>query len=110
MPPEKFCASITGSGSTTNPTSSRVAGTDISGHILGQGPPRSGGKAWLMRASYLFTSESVSEGHPDKVCDRISDEIVDLFFREGPKPGVDALPIRPARQTLSTTNKALIAA
>ena len=35
-----------------------------------------------MRASYLFTSESVSEGHPDKVCDRISDEIVDLFFRE----------------------------
>ncbi len=33
-----------------------------------------------MRASYLFTSESVSEGHPDKVCDRISDEIVDLFF------------------------------
>ena len=42
-----------------------------------------------MRASYLFTSESVSEGHPDKVCDRISDEIVDLFFREGPKAGID---------------------
>ena len=36
-----------------------------------------------MRASYMFTSESVSEGHPDKVCDRISDEVVDLFFREG---------------------------
>ena len=34
------------------------------------------------RQNYLFTSESVSEGHPDKVCDRISDEIVDLFFRE----------------------------
>ena len=30
---------------------------------------------------YLFTSESVSEGHPDKVCDRISDEMVDLFLR-----------------------------
>ena len=44
-----------------------------------------------MRASYLFTSESVSEGHPDKVCDRISDEIVDLFFREGPKAGIDPL-------------------
>ena len=29
---------------------------------------------------YLFTSESVSEGHPDKVCDRISDEVVDLFI------------------------------
>ena len=42
-----------------------------------------------MRASYLFTSESVSEGHPDKVCDRISDEIVDLFYREGPKAGID---------------------
>src|SRR5260370_38619844 len=109
MPPEKFCASITGSGSTTNPTSSRVAGTDISGHILGQGPPRSGGKGWLMRASYLFTSESVSEGHPDKVCDRISDEIVDLFFREGPKAGVDPWAIRAACETLATTNNVVIA-
>ncbi|WP_414650705.1 S-adenosylmethionine synthetase N-terminal domain-containing protein, partial [Ensifer sp.] len=35
-----------------------------------------------MRANYLFTSESVAEGHPDKVCDRISDEIVDLVYRE----------------------------
>ena len=35
-----------------------------------------------MRQNYLFTSESVSEGHPDKVCDRISDEIVDLCYRE----------------------------
>ena len=43
----------------------------------------------LARANYLFTSESVSEGHPDKVCDRISDEVVDLFFREGAKAGVD---------------------
>ena len=36
-----------------------------------------------MRASYLFTSESVSEGHPDKVCDRISDAVVDAFLRAG---------------------------
>ena len=36
----------------------------------------------VSRQNYLFTSESVSEGHPDKVCDRISDEIVDLFFKE----------------------------
>ena len=54
----------------------------------------------LMRASYLFTSESVSEGHPDKVCDRISDEIVDLFYREGPKarhrPGAIARRLRNA--------------
>src|SRR6266699_3178877 len=111
MPPERFCASITGSGSTTNPTSSRVAATDISGHIWDQGPPRSGGKkrGWLMRASYLFTSESVSEGHPDKVCDRISDEIVDLFFREGPKAGIDPWAIRAACETLATTNKVVIA-
>ena len=62
----------------------------------------------LMRASYLFTSESVSEGHPDKVCDRISDEIVDLFFREGPKAGIDPWAIRAACDTLPTTNKVVI--
>src|SRR5260370_21234300 len=61
-----------------------------------------------MRASYLFTSESVSEGHPDKVCDRISDEIVDLFFREGPKAGIDPWAIRAACETLATTNKVVI--
>ncbi|MES2196600.1 MAG: methionine adenosyltransferase [Pseudomonadota bacterium] len=62
-----------------------------------------------MRASYLFTSESVSEGHPDKVCDRISDEIVDLFFREGQKAGFDPWAIRAACETLATTNKVVIA-
>ncbi|MFK4506057.1 methionine adenosyltransferase [Bradyrhizobium daqingense] len=62
-----------------------------------------------MRASYLFTSESVSEGHPDKVCDRISDEIVDLFYREGPKAGIDPWEIRAACETLATTNKVVIA-
>ena len=62
-----------------------------------------------MRASYLFTSESVSEGHPDKVCDRISDEIVDLFFREGPKAGIDPWAIRAACETLTTTNKVVVA-
>ncbi|CAN5448309.1 methionine adenosyltransferase [soil metagenome] len=62
-----------------------------------------------MRASYLFTSESVSEGHPDKICDRISDEIVDLFFREGAKAGMDPWAIRAACETLATTNKVVIA-
>ncbi len=62
-----------------------------------------------MRESYLFTSESVSEGHPDKVCDRISDEIVDLFFREGPKAGIDPWAIRAACETLTTTNKVVVA-
>ncbi len=63
----------------------------------------------MSRKNYLFTSESVSEGHPDKVCDRISDEIVDLFFREGPKAGIDPWDIRAACETLATTNKVVIA-
>ncbi|HWG03592.1 MAG TPA: methionine adenosyltransferase [Beijerinckiaceae bacterium] len=62
-----------------------------------------------MRQNYLFTSESVSEGHPDKVCDRISDEIVDLFFREGAKAGIDPYQIRVACETLATTNRVVIA-
>jgi len=61
------------------------------------------------RESYLFTSESVSEGHPDKVCDRISDEVVDLFFREGEKAGIDAYQTRVACETLATTNRVVIA-
>ena len=62
-----------------------------------------------MRSNYLFTSESVSEGHPDKVCDRISDEVVDLFFREGPKNGFEPKNIRVACETLATTNRVVIA-
>lgn len=63
----------------------------------------------MARQSYLFTSESVSEGHPDKVCDRISDEVVDLFFREGAKAGIDPYQIRVACETLATTNRVVIA-
>jgi len=63
----------------------------------------------VARKSYLFTSESVSEGHPDKVSDRISDEIVDLFFREGAKAGIDPYQIRVACETLCTTNRVVIA-
>src|ERR1700736_6455677 len=109
MPPERFCASITGSGFTTNPTSSRAVATDISGQQHERTAEVWRKRGWLMRASYLFTSESVSEGHPDKVCDRISDEIVDLFFREGPKAGIDPWAIRAACETLATTNKVVIA-
>ncbi|MEO7634395.1 MAG: methionine adenosyltransferase [Sphingomicrobium sp.] len=50
-----------------------------------------------MRSSYLFTSESVSEGHPDKVADQISDAIVDLFLTKDPEARV-------ACETLCTTN------
>ncbi len=55
-----------------------------------------------MRSSYLFTSESVAEGHPDKVCDRISDAIVDTYLRADPMARV-------ACETLTTTNRIVIA-
>ncbi len=56
----------------------------------------------MPRSSYLFTSESVSEGHPDKVCDRISDTVVDAY--------ISALPeSRVACETLATTNRVIIA-
>ncbi|MCQ0988591.1 methionine adenosyltransferase [Jiella marina] len=63
----------------------------------------------MPRMNYLFTSESVSEGHPDKVCDRISDEIVDLVYREAKKQGVDPWSVRIACETLATTNRVVIA-
>jgi len=52
--------------------------------------------------NFLFTSESVGEGHPDKVCDRISDAIVDLYLKEDPHARV-------AIETLATTNRIVIA-
>jgi S-adenosylmethionine synthetase len=52
--------------------------------------------------NYLFTSESVSEGHPDKVCDRISDAVVDTFLTAEPEARV-------ACETLCTTNKVVLA-
>jgi S-adenosylmethionine synthetase len=54
------------------------------------------------REEYLFTSESVSEGHPDKVCDQISDAIVDEYLRIYPESRV-------AAETLVTTNRIIIA-
>ncbi|MCC0055375.1 MAG: methionine adenosyltransferase [Rhodobiaceae bacterium] len=63
----------------------------------------------MSRANYLFTSESVSEGHPDKVCDRISDEIVDLVYREARKGGMDPWKVRVACEVLTTTNRVVIA-
>ncbi len=63
----------------------------------------------MARQNYQFTSESVSEGHPDKVCDRISDEVVDLFFREGATAGLDPWGIRVACETMATTNRIVIA-
>jgi len=62
-----------------------------------------------MRPNYLFTSESVSEGHPDKECDRISDEVVDLYFREAKAADFAAKDIRVACETLATTNRIVIA-
>jgi len=56
----------------------------------------------VSRSSYLFTSESVSEGHPDKVCDRVSDAVVDLFLGKDPQSRV-------ACETLTTTNQIILA-
>jgi len=56
----------------------------------------------VARSDYLFTSESVSEGHPDKVCDRISDRIVDLYLAADPYSRV-------AVETLTTTNRIVLA-
>jgi len=63
----------------------------------------------MARQSYQFTSESVSEGHPDKVCDRISDEIVDLIYREAETAGMSPWDVRVACETLTTTNRVVIA-
>jgi len=63
----------------------------------------------MTRKNYHFTSESVSEGHPDKVCDRISDEIVDLVYKEARKSGNDPWTVRVACETLTTTNRVVIA-
>ena len=63
----------------------------------------------MARRNFQFTSESVSEGHPDKVCDRISDEVVDLFYRESETSGVDPRNIRVACETMCTTNRVIIA-
>jgi S-adenosylmethionine synthetase len=55
----------------------------------------------MSRDNYIFTSESVSEGHPDKVCDRISDAILDAFLAEEPNARV-------AAETFATTNRVVI--
>ncbi len=55
-----------------------------------------------MKKNFLFTSESVSEGHPDKVCDRISDMVVDSYLASEPQARV-------ACETLTTTNKVVLA-
>ena len=56
----------------------------------------------MAKRDYLFTSESVSEGHPDKVCDRISDTVVDAFLGADPQSRV-------ACETLATTNHVIMA-
>ncbi len=56
----------------------------------------------MTNKNYLFTSESVSEGHPDKVCDRISDMVVDSYLSQDPYSRV-------ACETLTTTNKVILA-
>ncbi len=66
----------------------------------------------MARTNYLFTSESVSEGHPDKVCDQISDAILDAFIENDVKLGIadeSKVNTRLGCETLCTTNKIVIA-
>jgi len=66
----------------------------------------------VRRADYLFTSESVSEGHPDKVCDQISDAVLDAFIENAIPLGIadeSAVNTRLGCETLCTTNKIVIA-
>ena len=56
----------------------------------------------MRNGDYLFTSESVSEGHPDKICDRISDEVVDVYLESGENARVGC-------ETLTTTNRVVLA-
>jgi S-adenosylmethionine synthetase len=66
----------------------------------------------VSRKHYLFTSESVSEGHPDKVCDQISDAILDAFLQNDVKLGIaddSKVNTRLGCETLATTNKIVIA-
>jgi S-adenosylmethionine synthetase len=66
----------------------------------------------VSRANYLFTSESVSEGHPDKVCDQISDAILDAFIERDVKLGIaddSLINTRLGCETLCTTNKIIVA-
>jgi S-adenosylmethionine synthetase len=55
----------------------------------------------MPRTNYIFTSESVSEGHPDKLCDRVSDAVLDAFLTEEPEARV-------AAETFATTNRIVI--
>jgi S-adenosylmethionine synthetase len=84
-----------------NPSRSRAAAA--------RAPIRS---SWVSRKNYLFTSESVSEGHPDKVCDQISDAILDAFLQNDIKLGIaddSKVNTRLGCETLATTNKIVIA-
>jgi len=66
----------------------------------------------VARSSFLFTSESVSEGHPDKVCDQISDAVLDAFLENDIKLGIaddSQVNTRLGCETLTTTNKIVIA-
>ena len=55
----------------------------------------------MKEQEYLFTSESVSEGHPDKLCDRISDAVLDAFIEAEPEARV-------AAETFATTNRVIV--
>ena len=74
--------------------------------------PRHGRSCTWLTRNFLFTSESVSEGHPDKVSDQISDAVLDAFMENDIKLGIaddSQMNTRLGCETLCTTNKIVIA-
>jgi S-adenosylmethionine synthetase len=81
------------------PPAYRIASDRHNGFLAWRRIPN--GARSMSRKNYVFTSESVSEGHPDKVCDRISDAVLDAFLTEEPEARV-------ACETFATTNRVVI--
>eukprot|EP01042_Synura_sphagnicola_P017149 gene17150-biopygen17065 len=84
-------------------TLARIAGRPSSGRATHSSRPKTSVEdGSIAKSRYIFTSESVSEGHPDKVADRISDTVVDAFLEADPYARV-------ACETLVTTNRIILA-
>src|SRR5690242_18917333 len=93
-------------------TATTKAKPDVGGPSALPGGPVTSVEGSVAHKDYLFTSESVSEGHPDKVCDQISDAILDAFIANDIKLGIaddSHANTRLGCETLATTNKIVVA-
>ncbi|MDP1965516.1 MAG: S-adenosylmethionine synthetase N-terminal domain-containing protein, partial [Reyranella sp.] len=93
-------------------TAIKKAKPDVGGPAALPGVQREPWEGILTLKDYLFTSESVSEGHPDKVCDQISDAVLDAFIANDVKLGIaddSHANTRLGCEVLATTNKIVVA-